>query len=394
MTIKKVLVHHVGARDKYLIAKYFMRIGKLARFITDYWINPNTLVGQRFKIAERRFDKDLNQHQVVHYSWFMLLYTLIVRKLQKNIYKRWIAVDRLFNLFVLRNIRHLKPDMVWGYTNANLEVLEYFKDKKVVKVHNQIDPGLAYYNIKQRLWEQDPQFEPKSEPPTEEFRQRIIKEWKLSDIIVVNSEYSKECIVSYGAAEEKIVVLPLIFETTNRELRPLNNNQKLNVGFIGNINLIKGFKVFHEVASQLRDSMEFHAAGAVHISPEIIEASREFITYHGHLSRQGLQNLYDTLDVMLFPTYCDGFGMVQLEAMSNGIPVLATNNCGDVVIDGVNGWKISDANDIITKLKLLSEDRNQLQQFSQNAFETVKNYSSEHFEFRLKEQFAKKGIEI
>lgn len=394
MAIKKVLVHHVGARDKYLVAKYFMRTGKLACFITDYWINPNTLLGQRFKIAERRFDKDLNQVHILHYSWFMLFYSLLVRKLQKNIYHRWIAVDRLFNLFVLRNIRNLKPDMVWGYTNANLEVLEYFKDKKVVKVHNQIDPGLAYYDIKQKLWEKNPQFEPKSEPPTEEFRQRIIKEWKLSDIIVVNSEYSKECIVSYGAAEEKIVVLPLIFDAEKKEIKSVNKERELNVGFIGNINLIKGFKIFHDVAGQLRDTINFHAAGVVHISPEIIENSKEFITYHGHLSREGLQNLYCKLDVLLFPTYCDGFGMVQLEAMSNGIPVLATNNCGAVVIDGANGWTINDVDDIVSKLKLLSDDRNQLEQLSLKAFETVNNYSTEHFEIRLKEQFSQKDIEI
>ncbi len=394
MAIKKVLVHHVGARDRYLVAKYFMRTGRLARFVTDYWINPSTFLGKRLKVAERRFDNDLNQSQVLHYSWFMLFCSLLLRKRHTNIFKRWIAVDRFFNLFVIRNVKNLQPDMVWGYTNANLEVLRHFRDKKIVKVHNQIDPGLAYYDIKQRLWEEDPQFEPQAEPPTDEFRKRILDEWNLADIIVVNSEYSKECIVDYGAAEDKIVVLPLIFEVKNKKIKSINKDQKLNVGFIGNINLIKGFKVFHDSASQLRDIMRFHAAGTVHISPEIIETSKEFISYHGHLSRQGLQNLYNELDVLLFPSYCDGFGMVQLEAMSYGLPVLATKNCGDVVIDGVNGWKINDVDDVINKLNVLNENRTKLQQLSQNAIDTVNNFSTEHFEIRLKERFAKKGITL
>lgn len=394
MAIKNVLVHHVGARDKYLVAMYFMRTGRLACFVTDYWINPATFLGKKLRAAERRFDNDLNQGQVIHYSWFMLIYSQLLKKCHTNIFKRWIAVDRLFNFFVIRNVKNLQPDMVWGYTNANLEVLRHFKDKKVVKVHNQIDPGIAYYDIKQRLWEENPQFEPQAEPPTDAFRKRILEEWNLADIIVVNSEYSKECIVDYGAAENKIVVLPLIFEVENKEIKSVNKDQKLNVGFIGNINLIKGFKVFHDTARQLRDSMNFHAAGVVHISPEIVENSKGFINYHGHLGSQELQNLYNTLDVLLFPTYCDGFGMVQLEAMSYGIPVLATKNCGDVVIDGVNGWKINDVDDVINKLNVLNEDRNKLHQLSQNAFDTVNNYSTEHFELMLKEKFAKKGITL
>ena len=68
-----------------------------------------------------------------------------------------------------------------------------------------------------------------------------------------------------------------------------------------------------------------------------------FTGFH-HLER--LSRLYGASDVFVFPTLGDPFGMVVLEAMACGLPVIATTASGEIgarVTDGVNGFLVPPA---------------------------------------------------
>ena len=41
--------------------------------------------------------------------------------------------------------------------------------------------------------------------------------------------------------------------------------------------------------------------------------------------------------MFVLPTISDSFALTQVEAMANGLPVIATRRCGEVVADGVDG---------------------------------------------------------
>ena len=47
----------------------------------------------------------------------------------------------------------------------------------------------------------------------------------------------------------------------------------------------------------------------------------------GKLDPERLREAYQSASAFVFPTYCDGFGMVLLEAMACGLPIIATPNC-------------------------------------------------------------------
>jgi len=51
------------------------------------------------------------------------------------------------------------------------------------------------------------------------------------------------------------------------------------------------------------------------------------------------ENIYPTHNVFILPTYQDSFGLVYLEALSHGMPIIATNNYAirEMVLDGKNG---------------------------------------------------------
>ena len=54
-----------------------------------------------------------------------------------------------------------------------------------------------------------------------------------------------------------------------------------------------------------------------------------------------LAQYYQDSDVFVFPTLGEGFGMVVLEAMSCGLPVIITDIAGgnDAITDGVDGFE-------------------------------------------------------
>jgi glycosyltransferase involved in cell wall biosynthesis len=62
----------------------------------------------------------------------------------------------------------------------------------------------------------------------------------------------------------------------------------------------------------------------------------------GNLDHRALFRRYQEADLLVFPTVCDGFGMVVTEALANGLPVLTTTSAGaaDMIRDGENGWVI------------------------------------------------------
>ncbi len=71
------------------------------------------------------------------------------------------------------------------------------------------------------------------------------------------------------------------------------------------------------------------------------------ITFTGQVSQADLSNLYRTASLMLITSHQEGLGIVGLEALSYGIPIVATN-CGgprDYVIENHTGYLASIDND-------------------------------------------------
>ena len=90
---------------------------------------------------------------------------------------------------------------------------------------------------------------------------------------------------------------------------------------------------------------------------------------------------------MVFPSLFEGFGLVMLEAMANGLVVITTPNTGapDFFSEGEDGFivPIRDAEAIAEKLEMLSHDRERLAAMSQAAMRKAMLHSWRYYRDRL-----------
>jgi len=84
-------------------------------------------------------------------------------------------------------------------------------------------------------------------------------------------------------------------------------------------------------------------------------------------------------DVLVFPTLSDGFGLVQLEAMAQGLPVIATSACGEVVRDGWDGFVVppGDVESLVEALRRLRREPDLYAAMSQAALGRATEFGPE-----------------
>ena len=67
------------------------------------------------------------------------------------------------------------------------------------------------------------------------------------------------------------------------------------------------------------------------------------VHFHGPVSAAQMEREYQAASILVFPTLCDGFGMVVSEALAHGLPVLTTPNAGasQLIHEGRNGFLVA-----------------------------------------------------
>jgi glycosyltransferase involved in cell wall biosynthesis len=169
-------------------------------------------------------------------------------------------------------------------------------------------------------------------------------------------------------------------------------NRALTVGFVGSFDSNKGWRLVAAAVNQLYaqgKNLQLVLAGS---GPENHEAAEwasnhaHFVSFKGFVKDAGI-TLIPHLDVLVLPSKQEGMPMAIMEAISCGVPVVATpiNAIPDMVIDGYNGFLVSrDAAEIAGALAKLVDDTNLHREMSANA---VKHFR-EHFEIsRIGQQF-------
>jgi glycosyltransferase involved in cell wall biosynthesis len=96
------------------------------------------------------------------------------------------------------------------------------------------------------------------------------------------------------------------------------------------------------------------------------------------------------------PTLSDSFALTQVEAMANGLPVIATPRCGQVVTPGVDGYIVptSSGEALAKAIVELDEDREKLAAMSNAALIKSKDFSIDAYAQRVRDIVVQRRPEL
>lgn len=210
-------------------------------------------------------------------------------------------------------------------------------------------------------------------------KEKELKEYDECDLITVPSQFSFDSFLKKGIPKEKLRLIPYgarikRFRPKDKYDKDTNLNKEFNILFVGNFGIRKGaidileaFKKFKHPRKKLT------IVGSVDQSIKCLiqKYDTESINFLGHVNNKLLRDFYTNSEVLLFPSIEDGYGIVILEALACGCPVIATKNTGAIhsVKDKLNGFiipirspkkivdcltMIADSEDLRLKLKINS----------------------------------------
>jgi glycosyltransferase involved in cell wall biosynthesis len=378
----------LGAREHYAIPRTLFRLGILECLLTDAWVPPGSLVamlgrGQRSDISSR-WHQELRDAPVRAFTASLLMFELLARARRLTGWDEIIARNEWFQRkvvdFLTSDFRPLTSGapILFAYSYAARNIFRLAKERGWRTVLGQIDPGPIEERIVAEEVARAPELAGDWKPAPPLYWDSWREECELADRIIVNSQWSRDCLAQAGVAGEKLSVIPLAYEMSKRsEVRAsrkhparFTRERPLRVLFLGQVNLRKGVARLLNAIRLLEDEpIEFLMIGPVQITvPEDLRSNRK-IRWVGPVARNSARRYYEQADVFILPTLSDGFALTQLEASAHRLPVIASRRCGDVVIDRVNGLLLGEptAEAIEEALRVCLDNPDQLAQFSENA---------------------------
>jgi len=337
----------------------------LESYYTTFYYNPNSLT-QKFLATmlnglSRRMVDEIPLDLVRGLPQYELL-----RVLTSKIDNKGIITDKLhelsinkFDNWVSRNLSN-QIDAVYCYEYNSLNTLKMAKKKGLHTIYEIPSPEHNYvHNLLMKEIEEFPELNTDYYKYTSDLlKQRTAKrhtEFDLADLVIVNSEFTKQSFDSCGFDTSKIKVVPLGCPAISNDSQYQNETKNLKIIWAGTFSIRKGAHYLINSLKELgNNNIELDVYGKVEL-PEKLYKNITNINFIGSIPRKKLLANFCKYDLLIFPTLCDGFGMIITEALSKGLPVITTDKAGasDFIENGKNGFIIKSHNsDSITE-KLL-----------------------------------------
>jgi glycosyltransferase involved in cell wall biosynthesis len=199
----------------------------------------------------------------------------------------------------------------------------------------------------------------------------------LADVIVVNSSLTAKSHIAAGADPDKTFVATLGAPPTIEEIKVLSGRAlgPLSVLYAGSFSLLKGGHYLLEAWRSLNAgcAATLNVYGRIEL-PERVTASADGVVFHGSVPQPELYAAYEAADVLVFPTLCDGFGMVVAESLAHGLPVITTDQAGAAdLLTSENGFIVpaADSKALDDALRWCLDNRDRLQVMRFKALEAA-----------------------
>jgi glycosyltransferase involved in cell wall biosynthesis len=206
-------------------------------------------------------------------------------------------------------------------------------------------------------------------------------EWNAADLVIVASQFTRDSFTVAGLDVAKVRVVPYgappAISPEEAAITSGGTGRPLRFIWAGSFSIRKGAHYMLEAWRQggFGKHAQLRVYGAVSLPDRLLKPPLENVEFGGSIPRDQLMDRYRESDAMVFPTLCDGFGMVVTEAWSRGLPVITTNKAGasDLLRPEQNGLLIEagSASAIASALDWCLTHRGELLAMRKSASETA-----------------------
>jgi len=216
---------------------------------------------------------------------------------------------------------------------------------------------------------------------------RMLRELDGADLLVCNSELTRRSFLEEGFDPQRVVAVPLGCDPTrftpSAALPP-----RFTVLFVGREPTLKGLPDLIDAAAVLPRDARLVIAG------EIDDATRQAlarltieVVELGNVGVDDMPDLYRQASVLVLPSLSEAFGLVVLEAMAAGVPVIVSDAVGaaDLLSDGVDGYIVPAGSpaEIAARLEVLIADPDRTLAMGRAARITAAEHSWDRYGDRL-----------
>ena len=393
-------VFQIGRREHYSIVRAITSVDGDCHLYTDYWKRRSKSSFAPARLRQRN-SEFVDDSIVESYNTKCLMFEGLsrFRKL-----KGWQLIEARNEWFqkesarlLLRDIsKYEVPPVVFAYSYAALGILQQAKSLGCKTILGQIDPGPAEFRLVKRLHEEAGlTFD---ENPSRSYWDKWKRECDIADSIIVNSRWSYSALMSEGIDPDKISIVPLVFEGSVEsvpEFRAANQQnyrstqqfrnrahahkseasgpENVRILFLGQVVLRKGaLELIGAIEALAGKPVEWIIVGQG--DPLLLEKLQRLPNTRvvGAVSGDKVADYYQSVDTFILPTHSDGFALTQLEAVAYGLPIIASNFCGQVVEQGVTGELLNEVSvsEIVRVVVKLLDDPSLLQSYRENVMKS------------------------
>ena len=332
-------------------------------------MNISIIVGGRFhafNLAEQLNNNNNLKQLVTTYPKYFIKknYGIDKKKIQSVILKEIIQrsfLNKIYN-FNDKLIEHFDNkaqklldfkdlDILIGWSSFSLKSFQLVKNNKCLKI---LERGSTHIDFQTNIMKEE--YLINNLTPNLPSKYVIDKEkleYQLADHIVVPTEFARQTFLTRGFAEKKIIKIPYGVDLKEFQKKKSNKEKGLifRIIYTGTLSIRKGvlylLKSFEEL--NLKNSQLLMIGN---IDSEIKSKINKYrsnkkIIFKKSISQSKLSEQYSSSNVFITCSIEEGLSMVQLQAMSCGLPIICTpNSGGDEIIDNGNDGFILPIRDI------------------------------------------------
>jgi glycosyltransferase involved in cell wall biosynthesis len=177
------------------------------------------------------------------------------------------------------------------------------------------------------------------------------------DLLITPTEHIKENIIEYGVRSENIEVIPNGVEMDEYQ-HDIHTANRKDIVVIGRLTKTKGHDTIIKSLSKLKQSRNrvpnLHIIGGGPYKSQLHQQAIESgvsneVIIHGYVEEDRKLELMQSALLFVYASKYESFGIVLLEAMAAGLPIIAVDNPAyhDFFENGKNGYLVSDSPTVI-----------------------------------------------